>query len=216
MTSPEPYRSIEAATTAVYTDAFWDMIDRRIDFLDELVRQGHEHEAQTLCLVYLDGVAGSLAPPDSPNGVAFCAALAANESTPFLKLVHPLQARQAARKRNGFWQDIADKLDALFPGPAYALMTKADFLQATAQVLSAKEQSELARDVWIGTVASVVYGWMRNPWVHELVGSTTISFDSTTWQGQAVDSLTLQGLMTVLRRAAERTRAGALTAGRIR
>lgn len=40
MTSPEPYRSIEAATTAIYTNEFWEMIEGRIGFLDDLIRQG--------------------------------------------------------------------------------------------------------------------------------------------------------------------------------
>lgn len=216
MTTPQTYQAIERSTTVVLTDAFWDVIEKRIDFLDDLVKMKREHEALTLCVVYIDGVADSLAPPGTKVGPAFCMALAAHETAPYFSVIHPLQMIRAATGLKGLWQGIAAKLTILFPGPTYTLMSQLDFLTAVVGTLVPDEAALLKSEAWRGTIAAIVYGWIRNPSVHELGGSRSVVFDSTTYQGQTVTPLSLSELVTVLRRMTTAARANAHASGKIR
>lgn len=201
------YGGIEAETRKQLIDAYWDRVLERIAFLDRLVDQGRYPEALTLCLVYLDGVAHSLAGPSEQNGVAFTAALIAHETVPFFALIHPLQAIRETGKMKGFWPDISHRISTVYPGPVYPLLNEADFLGSVSGMLSVGELKALGRQLWKGTLAGVVYTWMRNPAVHELGGANTIGFSATTLGGKPVSTLSLQDLKPVLKSMLEAARA---------
>jgi hypothetical protein len=217
MTTPPGvfYAAVEASTISILSDAYWEQFEERVAFLDTLVAQGRDHEALTLCIVYLDGLAHTLAEPDSKNGVSFCTALAMDEPEPYFALIHPLQLIRATKKMASKWQLISAKLASSFPAPSYELFGQTTFLATIRHVLDPTELAEIETELWRGTVAAIAYGWVRNPTVHELGGSAFIEFSQTTYDGKRVPSLTYATLADRLKPLAAAARAQAKDAGRI-
>lgn len=207
------YEAISETTKAVYIDAYWDAVDARIDFLNQLYESGRQSEAMTLCAIYLDGVAGALAPPGTKVGIAFCRALSQHEPAPYFSLIHPLQLIFELRRVGKSWTQILQKLEKAFPGPSYMLMTESAFQQSTLALLTPTEYATLKPEVYRGSLASVAYNWIRNPAVHKLGGSNRIEFSSTTYNGAAVSSMGFAELMPTLRAMASAARANSHVKG---
>ena len=74
---------------------FFDDVDARVDFLGELARTGHEPEAMTLCVTYIDSFAQWLLWPATSKGRNFVEAMVllsqtVHEGAP----VPPIELRQ--------------------------------------------------------------------------------------------------------------------------
>jgi hypothetical protein len=212
VTTPDVYEAIKQASLERIINDWWDKFEGNIDFLADLVKMGREHEAIILCAAYLDGVGGALAPSGAKNGPSFCDALSKHEKSPYLSLVHPLQmiraaGKSAALKPGGVWQNIESKLQARFPGPTFELLPQADFITQVTPILTSQELGDVRANLWKGTIAGVVYEWIRNPAIHELGSTPTLSFGQTGYHGFPVPSINLDFLVPVLRRMTKTARA---------
>jgi len=177
-------------------DFFDDAHSRAVHLLD--LHAGRPAEASTLCLVYIDSFSQWLFWPRSQTGRNFVEALVEHGGDPEFALIHPLALTRAFEAMKGHWKDFATRLGGLFPGPAYSLRAKSEFLAEVAPGFTQSEAKLLEAELWRGTIASVVYTRLRNPSVHSFRRAAEISFDSTTYQGEPARPITFQRLHQAL------------------
>jgi len=188
LSTPKVYATAKGA----FIGAYFDDLDRKIGALTALAKSGYRDEALILCLVYLDGFAQLLSWPNPKVGANFVSALAQFSGDSQLALVHPKQLAEALDRLKGAWAPIAAAVRAAFPAPPYVLDTEVGTLTAI-KGLTPTQRAQLQPEMWRGTMAAVAYFWMRNPAVHAL-GSSTLSFDQTTYNDQQVRPLDLPRL----------------------
>jgi hypothetical protein len=178
--------------------AFFDEAEVSVVFLDELANTGHEPEAVTLCLVYIDRFAQCLCWPRTSNGLNFVEALIQFGGDPLMGLTHPIQATHAfeAMKK---WKPFAKRIANAFPGPSHEVLPIPAFEQALAQHVSNTELAQLRHELWRATIANLVYQHFRNPAIHGFGPSTGIALPQTTWNGQPVPILGLSELSSCAR-----------------
>lgn len=169
--------------------AYFDGAEQRHTFLRSLDQSGHEAEATTLCLIYIDSFAQWLFWPRRESGRNFVESLSCLGNDPLLAVVHPLQIRRAFSRMKGPWPRLADSIGAVYPGPRYELQGKLDFLAALRPRLLEEEETLVSRELWRGTVAAIAYYRLRNPSVHSFGAGATICFDRSTYQGEPVPDL---------------------------
>jgi len=192
--------------------AFHDGAEKRLSFLLQLYKDEHVDEALTLCLSYIDSFAQWLFWPCGKSGEDFVNASIDFGGDTTIGLIHPLQAVREFRRMKNIWNDIAVKIEEIFPGPDFELLTKDQFIQKISNHLPSKFISMVTSELWRTTIASIAYFYFRNPSIHGFGGELNMSFSKTTYQGKQVLELNFDRLYNIainlhseLRRRAETT-----------
>lgn len=188
-----------------FSSAYFDELERKIEVLSQLAETGYRHEALTLCLVYIDGLAQRLCWPSERNGANFVRALGEYTKDVEMSLVHPLQLSRALARLKPAWKPVSTAVGAAFPGPTYELLSASTVIAALGSTVSAQQRGDLEREIWRGTIAAVAYDRMRNSAVHAL-GASPRSFDSTRYAGKPAQPLDLPRLQRAARDLAAEAR----------
>lgn len=162
---------------------FFEHVDARVAFLDELARAGNKPEAMTLCLTYIDSFAQWLLWPATSTGRNFVEAVVQFGGDALMPLAHPLQATRAFGSMKAPWKDLANRIQNAFPGPTYELLTTTAFVGALQPRLTQAELERLRSEVWRTTIANLTYQHLRNQSVHSFGGSSGIWLSHGTYQG---------------------------------
>ena len=169
--------------------SFFDDAEARVAFLDDLADTGHEPEAMTLCLVYIDRFAQSLCWPSASTGRNFVDALIQFGGEPLMALAHPLQAARAFGEMKTPWKALAERIAGAFPGPSHEVVPIPTFEQALAEHVTTAELAQLKPELWRATIANVAYQHLRNPAIHAFGTGGGIILSKTTWNGQPISIL---------------------------
>lgn len=172
-----------------FITAFFDDAEARIAFLSELAAAGHEREAMTLCLTYIDSFAQWLCWPSTATGRNFVEAVTQFGGDTLMGLAHPLQAIRAFSRMQLPWKALAERIAHAFPGPVHELLPTQLFEEALVHHLTPAELTQLMPEVWRVTIANVVYQHLRNPSVHGFGAGGGIILSQTTYHGQPVPIL---------------------------
>jgi hypothetical protein len=172
----------DQAAKAGFIASYFDEVEARLRFLRELAESGHTHEALTLCLVYIDRLAQVLCWPGHSSAHNFVSALMEYGGNPLMAFAHPLQAKRAFEELKSL-KTIAAKIDAVFPGPSYELLTMLEFEQAVAEHLTSAEIERLNPHLWRAAIANVAYQHLRNPAVHGFGTSDGLLLTKTSISG---------------------------------
>ena len=164
--------------------AFFDDAEARLAFLDQLTESGHEREAMTLSLVYIDRNAQALCWPSDSAGRNFVDALIRFGREPLMGLAYPTLAALTFASMAPLWKAIAAEITNAFPGPSYELMPVPSFEKAIANHISASQLAKLRPELWRTTVANAVYRHLRNPAIHGVGTGGGLYFSKTEWNGQ--------------------------------
>ena len=176
---------------------FFDEAEARVGFLVELTQAGHEAEATTLCLTYIDSFAQWLRWPASSTGRNFVEAVVQFGGDPVMALAHPLQAMRAFRRMKAPWPDLADRIQPVFANPPYELLPTPAFVEALG--IARTEIEQVRREAWRTTIANLVYQHLRNTSVHAFGGGSGIWLSQTTHQGLPVSPVRFQQLLRCVR-----------------
>jgi hypothetical protein len=159
--------------------AYLDDLSGRVAFLAELVSSGHRQEALILCCVYLDGIGNWLDGFAGKSGENFCRTLInlGGEST--LSLVLPKRLRESLPWKSGpkGCRMAFESVTASMNDVEAVSLEEMNNLSVS---LSPDVASWLERNLWRGTIASVVHERLRTPNVHVLGSASGISFSKTT------------------------------------
>lgn len=113
-------------------------------------------------------------------------------------LIHPLQAIRSLESLKPSWQQIAENIKQVFPGPTYELNSDHDFLAKLNASLSTDRLPQLKAECWRGTLAATAYYFLRNPSVHSF-GTTELSFSGAAYQGEPISNMGFVELHAILK-----------------
>jgi len=192
-----------------FIDAFFDALDKRIEFLAELENSGHEQESLLLCTCYIDGLGQSLYWPDERSNLCFVHVLKEFGGEEILSQIHPRMLREAmAQLKSKMAKRILSKVDSRLRQVYGQLKDETEVVAMLGPLLSAEELTWLKDELWRGTLAAIAYKKIRGSSVHNLGAPGGIYFDRTTHRGRSVPTIDFEMLHGCLRRIslAARTR----------
>ena len=178
-------------------EGFFDESEARVGFLAELTQAGHEAEAMTLCLTYIDSFSQWLRWPASSTGRNFVEAMVQFSGDSLMALAHPLHAMRSFRRMKAPWPDLADRIEAVFANPPYELLPTTAFVDTLG--LAGTEIEQVRREIWRTTIANLVYQHLRNASVHAFGGGSGIWLSQTTHLGLPVPPVRFEQLLRCLR-----------------
>lgn len=174
--------------------AYFEEREKLVAFLPTLDEQGHELEARTLCLVYIEGLANGLNLPNQHSPKYFSKALVAyGGNGELFSLVLP-QWLMKALPWNSAPKDLrADLTTAVETLPQDQAFLPTEFLDAVRSLLAPAYFTWLEREVWRGSIANAVYTSLRSPAVH--FGGVThgMSFSSS-FRGKPIPGIDFHNL----------------------
>jgi len=179
--------------------AFFDDLRRRSDFLVELVRTDQADEAHLLCVCYIEGLGNNLYWPEQRSKWNFVRVLKEYGGEEALWYVHPKQLRRAlADAMSQRLRSIGEKLNDDLAKAEGKLYNEEEMFTLIAPALAEDEAKMLRQNLWRGSLAALAYERIRSQLVHNLGTGHSISFDRTSFRGQAVPELDFQMLYRAL------------------
>lgn len=196
---------------------FFDVRQKKIDFLLELNDQGHSSEALLLCCCYIDGLASSLYRPCERYSYNFVRVLKEHGESEIFACIHTVQlesflkSKRAEKKGESISKKVAGTLDV----NKYYLHTKDNMLSIVGEVLEADEKKWLGERLWRGTVAAIIYTEIRCQVIHNLFTIDRLPFENMTFNGKRIRQIDFDFMYPVLQRIFKKAREISLTSGRL-
>jgi hypothetical protein len=204
-----------AAVQAEIIDAYWDDVDERVAYLTALLGAGRHNEALTLCATYLEAVAHALVSTNAVASEQFADELEEHASDPYLTLVHPLQLVRMAAQINGLSPSALHGLAATFPGPEHTLLHREQALDIVHATLAYTDASLVERSIWKGTIAYVVYDFIRTQSFRRREGVRTIGLGTAFREGASMQGLSVPELISLLHSMVAEARARSHNTGQL-
>lgn len=193
--------------------AYFEEIENRVRFLDELYATDHRQEALLLCCCYIDGLASGLYGPRGGSQERFVRVIREHGGNELLNQVHPVKLRiwlkSTAPTR---LQDLREPLADLLSGRE--LVPEDEFCTHLATRITASQLAQLRPQLWRGTLASLAYEQLRSTLVHQLSAPDAIDFSLTTFRGERAPSVDFKQLRPVLGRVLETIKARSIEMGK--
>jgi len=181
-----------------FIDAYFDERKKKIAFLAQLYEEGHEDEARTLCLVYIDGISNFLHLPDTNSARKFSKALTQfGGNTELFSLVRSGWLMKALPLKSA-----PKGLEAALCA-AHSTMTDdewllpSDYLASVQPQLSPEHFRWVEAELWRGSIANAVYTTLRSPGVHWGGLSYGLSFGSK-FKGKEIPRIDFDNLHAAL------------------
>lgn len=202
-TSESPASSGSVATPPVAAqpdviDAYWDDVKERVGYLLPLLDAGRNNEAMTLCATYLEAVAHSLVSANGASAGSFADEAEEHASDPYLTLVHPLQLVRIVSQLPGLSPSAVYGLAATFPGPEYRLLYQDQATAIIRATLAPTDAELVERAIWKGTVAYVIYDFVRTQSFKRREGTRSIGLGLAFHEGSVAQSLSVPELVSML------------------
>jgi hypothetical protein len=186
-----------------FITAFFDDLDRKIEFLLELSNSGHGTEATLLCSCYIDSLALALYWPEEKSNFCFVRILKEYGGEEFLLYIHPKMLEEALAIMNHKWLKVAlSKILPILQKARGKLYNDSEMIDMLSTKLTKDEQEKLGSESWRETLAAIAYSRIRVPSVHGFGAPNGISFDNTTFRGQPVPTIGFSMLYVCLKRIA--------------
>lgn len=185
----------------VFIKAYFDKLAQRIENLAKLnASPEHRDEALILCLVYIDGLASNYYGGESIKE-NFCKALRELSGNPLFAKLHTKMLLDPSNDK--YWQGIKPAIETLAKGRAGELLEESEVAaQIRASGISQQHQDALIAQLWRSSIGAICYEVMRNSAVHGL-GTGTLSFDETVYEGKLGFVLNFDLLHSALRRVSD-------------
>ena len=184
--------------------AFFNGLDTKTVFLDELFKTGHRDEARVLCSCYIDWLASALYWPEERNNFNFVRILKEHGGEEIFIYIHPKMLKDTflklIKRKNKKWTTIYKKISPALQQPQGKLYAEQEIIDLLSPLVTNSEMENIRKEIWRGTFAAIVYERFRNPSVHAFGPSDGITFDNTTFKGQPVPSIEFSMLYNCLKR----------------
>lgn len=148
-------------------EAYFEDLQRRVELLPRLSDAGYPDEALLLCCCRIESLGSSLYWPDDSAAKNFVRVLQEYGGEELLWHVHPKQLIESLRERvPKLYRLIGDRLCAALASDEHALRSPNEIAAPLDGRLAPSELKQLMQHLWRGTVASLVYSYLRGPLVH--------------------------------------------------
>lgn len=202
------------AGQAALIDAYWDDVEERVLYLLPLLGAGRHNESLTLCATYLEAVAHAIVTLGEVDG-RFADELEQREADPYLTLVHPLQLTRVAMSTSGMSKAGLAALGAVFAGPEYTLLYQDQALSVVRATLPPTDAALIERVIWRGTIAYVIYDFIRTQSFRRREGARTVGLGGAFHEGETTLGLNIPELVALLQSMVGEARARSHARGRL-
>jgi hypothetical protein len=195
--------------------AFFDDLDKKAGYLEELYRSQHRDEARILCSCYLDWLALALCWPNNQSNFDYVQSLKEYSGKEIFSHIHPKMFVQALNKlsgRSSKWAAIHAKVSDSLRRAEGRLYEEQEIIDLLAPTLEPAEAQDIKRELWRVTFAAIVYDQFRVASVHSFGPPDGTTFDGTTFQGQPVPTIdffmvydSLKKIITAAREVSQKT-----------
>jgi len=146
-------------------EAYFREFNKRVNYLETLARQSRETEATLLACCYIEALARRVWPEETSSKRIFVNALKKYGDTSLMACIHPEHLReQLTVSRSISENKIAKKLQAV-PFGQY-VYTETRFFDIADPYIEDQEKNKLKSKCWIGSLASLIYVYIRCQLVH--------------------------------------------------
>jgi len=175
-------------------EAYFRELQARAEYLRELHAGDHPNEALCLCCCYIDAIGEGYyqdvtddhGQRRTPTEYSFFRILRDHSGDDLFHHIHP---KQMLFGLAAFDQGIFDRCEAalcgLLEGEHVDLMTEVEMRTLLTPLVEPRDREKLARNIWRGAMATVVYEQIRGTLVHRIVGPDGISFDRTRFRDRS-------------------------------
>ena len=175
-----------------FISAFFDDMEKKAAYLEELYRSKHRDEARILCSCYIDWLASALYWPNNQTNLNYVRSLRECSNEAIFLHIHPKMLIQAFAKLSGRgkkWATIHVKTLDVLSGAEKRLHGEEETMDMLAPKLDQAELQDVKREIWRGTFASVVYDQFRVASVHAFGPPDSTTFDGTTFEDKPVPNI---------------------------
>jgi hypothetical protein len=181
--------------------AYFEDLEHKIAFLDELFANNRSDEALLLCCCYIEGIANRLYSQDKDGFKNFVRLLKEYGGEEILWHIHPKQLRNELKRVTENISNIDKKLDSKLETIEKVVHTEEEILDLihVEDILNTRELEILKNNLWRGTFAAIAYCEVRCYAVHGL-SSAFVSFSDTTFKGNTTPDIDFHLLHKSLQR----------------
>jgi hypothetical protein len=185
-----------------FITSFFNDLDKKINFHVELADSGHKDEAFLLCCCYIDWL-GLGFWPNEGSKFSFVRVLKEYGGEEVLSLIHPKMLEEALASLKGKWaKAILPRILPFLQQSCGRVYDQSEMIDLLSPPLAAVEVERLKKELWRGSLAAIVYSWIRSPAIHEFGALNGVSFDHTTFKGEPVPQIGFPILYNCLKRIA--------------
>jgi len=188
----------EKEAKAFFIRAYFERLEGRARFAQELWEAGRKPEALLLACACIEAVANFHYFPNKESRYNFAKLLVEHGEVKFLKMIHPVALLDAIRGRSSQEPGIAEKLEPHLPLNPTRFMTRSQLEENLRQSFTEPEFQGLLAISTLGTVAAVAYKFLRNPLAHWGSEMTSVSFNGTELDGQSAPDVTFDMIHAAL------------------
>lgn len=189
-----------------FMTSFFDDLDKKVAFLEQLFEQGRKDEARMLCVCYLDGLSNWFHQASTFLSKNFAFALSTYSGNAKFSLLVPewlLSSLPWDNARRGWAPQIKAALGAL---RAREAILPHELVKQVTPAITHDQLTWLKDEMWRGSVAKAVYDRVRSQNVHWLGSADGLVFDGYTYQGRPLPRVDFPMLHQALKELAEHAR----------
>ncbi len=160
-------------------------LEEKTEFLGELFRGRHKDEALTLCCCYIEAAGNKYYTEAYTNQENFVNIIKEFGGEEVLSAIHPIHLKDALPAKDNQIQLIIEKVEETLNNLVGQLYTDEELEELCEPHLDISEMETLKRNLWRGTLAAIVYVYIRSELVHR-VGATNYHFSNLTFKGAQV------------------------------
>lgn len=186
-----------------FITSFFDSMEKKATYLEELYKSRHRDEARILCSCYIDWLSTALLWPNNQTNYNFVRCLKRYSGKELFSHIHPKMMVQALEKlsaRSNKWGSIHKKVSEGLKDFPVKLYEEQEFTDILLLLLQPSELQSLKRELWRGTFAAIVYERFRVVSVHGFGPPDNTTFDGTTFRGQPVPAIDFPMVYECLKR----------------
>ena len=193
-------------------DAYFDDLDERIGFLEELNDMHREDESLMLCCCYIETLGTRHHDQGQSKARNYCEILRAHSDEPLFSQVHVGQLLRVISAK-GMFSEKLPQIEGILSEMRTELRNREHIEEALLPHLNEREAVWLDRNLHKGTIAYISYSHVRSELVHD-ISAGTVTFSETTYRGSPVPDLSFGLLYKALRTIAGKLRHESLKRGR--
>jgi hypothetical protein len=189
-----------------FMTSFFDNLDEKVTFLEQLFEQERKDEARMLCVCYLDGLSNWLHQTSMFLSKNFAVELSTHSGNANFSLLMPewlLSSLPWGNAHRGWVPQIKTALRTL---PAREAILPHELVRQVAPAITHDQLNWLKDEMWRGSVAKAVYDRIRSPNVHWLGSADGLVFDGYTYLGRPLPRVDFPMLHQALKKLAVHAR----------
>ena len=176
--------------------AYFDDLEKRIDFLKELYNGHHADEALMLCCCYIEALGSRQYHDSNRKAKNYYRILVEFSGNNIFAFVHPKQLKNVLKDKKLFKPNIG-QIDPIIDGFGKELIPQQEVSDRLAPVVTEKQMNWLNDNLFKGTMAAISYDRVRSDLVHD-ISTSNLTFSETTFDGKPVPDMNFELLYPAL------------------